>query len=67
MLSRVLNHMGLHTKPLYGLNHIKNMWDANLAAKAQEMNDKAQLVETTNRVYKPSYPIEFDRTGQVLL
>lgn len=34
MLTRVLNPVKFCFKPLYQLNHIKSMWDANLAAKA---------------------------------
>lgn len=36
-------------------------------AKIQHNHDNADTVETTDRIYKPSYTIEFDRRGEVLL
>lgn len=36
-------------------------------AKIQELQDKGDTLEFTDRVYKPSYTIEFNRTGEVLL
>ena len=36
-------------------------------AKIQEIHDKADTIEVTDRIYKPSYTIEFDRVGETLL
>lgn len=36
-------------------------------AKIQEIHDKGDSIATTDRTYKPSYTIEFNRVGEVLL
>lgn len=43
------------------------MFEENVKHKAQEMNDNAGYIEANHRVYKPSYTIEFNREGEVLL
>jgi len=48
------------------MNHIKNILDENRKIEAQELYNEP-LVETDGRVYKPSYTIEFNREGEVLL
>lgn len=48
------------------IHHIKNMVDENLKYQAEELAT-LPVVEQTTRVYKPTYTIEFDRTGEVLL
>jgi hypothetical protein len=52
--------------PARNMQHIKNMIDENVRVKAQEIND-TPLLQTTDRVYKPSRTIEFNRDGEVLL
>lgn len=42
------------------------MLDENLKYEAEEMAKKPLVIEN-DRVYKPTYTIEFDRTGEVLL
>ena len=42
------------------------MLDENLKNEALVANEQP-LIEKTSRVYKPSYSIEFGRTGEVLL
>ena len=36
-------------------------------AKIQQIQDNPQNLEFTDRIYKPSYTIEFNRVGEVLL
>jgi hypothetical protein len=48
------------------MNHIKDMKEENLRVKLEE-ELRAPDIEQTNRVYKPSYTIEFNREGEVLL
>jgi len=58
--------MQLATLASRNINHIKNMVDEQLKYQAEELNN-LPVVEQTTRVYKPSYTIEFDRVGEVLL
>ncbi|CAD8088217.1 unnamed protein product [Paramecium primaurelia] len=67
MLTRITNTVRLGIKNLYQLNHIKSFHNATIAHKAQVMNDESQYVVKTDRIYKPTYTIEFDRIGEVLL
>lgn len=48
------------------IGHIKNMLDEKLKYEAEELS-KLPVVESTTRVYKPSYTIEFNRVGEVLV
>lgn len=36
-------------------------------AKIQDIYDNADTLETTDRIYKPSYTLEFNRKGELLL
>ena len=48
------------------IGHIKNMNEENMRVKALEMQQEADVIKT-DRVYKPSRTIEFNREGEVLL
>ena len=48
------------------IGHIKNMNEENMRAKAWEMAEQPDVVKT-DRVYKPTHTIEFNREGEVLL
>lgn len=50
-----------------GYLHIKNMEKERRRAEIQRDFDRPTHVETYDKVYKPSAPIEFNRTGEVLL
>jgi len=52
--------------PKFNIGHIKNMLDEKLKYEAEELA-RLPVVENTTRVYKPSYTIEFNRVGEVLL
>ena len=43
------------------------MFDANRQFEVERIHNEGKLIEKTNRVYKPSYTIEFNREGEVLL
>jgi len=60
------NNMRLATLSSRSINHIKNMLDEQLKYQVEELTH-LPVVEQTTRVYKPSYTIEFDRVGEVLL
>ncbi len=49
-----------------GIGHIKNMDEENLRVLAEQASQEP-LVISTDRVYKPTYTIEFNREGEVLL
>ena len=51
----------------YGINHIQSVWDARTKYQAQKLYDEGKVVQTTDRIYKPTYQIEFNREGEVLL
>lgn len=48
------------------INHIKNMNEENLRVKAEELSREPTVIPN-NRVYKPTYTIEFNREGEVLI
>jgi hypothetical protein len=52
--------------PRFSMNHIKDMREENLRVKLEEELNVPNI-EHTNRVYKPTYTIEFNREGEVLL
>ena len=54
-------------RPLRGYMHIKDMQDEKLRAQLQNDFDNSPVIEEYNRVYKPSYTLEFDRTGELVL
>ena len=45
----------------------KNLFEEKVRKQIQDMQDNPQLVELTDRIYKPTHTIEFDRCGEVLL
>lgn len=49
-----------------GISHIKNMYTERLKYEIEVQHDQP-LIEETNRIYKPTYTIEFNREGEVLL
>ena len=50
-----------------GFKHVQNMHDERMRAEIQQKQDGGLQVATTDRIYKPSETIEFNRTGEVLL
>jgi hypothetical protein len=48
------------------IGHIKNMDEENVRVIADQLEREPTLIKT-NRVYKPTYTIEFDRTGEALI
>ena len=50
-----------------GIAQAKNMHREIAKAKIQQMQDNPETLEFTDRIYKPSYTIEFNRVGEVLL
>jgi len=58
--------MQIVTSARRSIGHIKNMVDERLKYEAEQLTN-LPVVEQTTRVYKPTYTIEFDRTGEVLL
>ena len=43
------------------------MFEENLKHEVQRRHDSKDLIETYDRLYKPTYSIEFNREGEVLL
>lgn len=58
---------GLVYMPKANLNHVQNMLEENLKYDAQKYNDDAAVLQKTSRIYKPTYSIEFNREGEVLV
>lgn len=57
----------MYNQPCFLINHIKNMEAEHLKHVLQEGQQSGSVVEHTDRVYKPSQTIEFNREGEVLL
>ena len=70
MLSRSLSHsikqLGTTFKPRYFINHIRNMDEESVKVIAEEMAHEPDVLPN-DRIYKPTYTIEFNREGEVLL
>ena len=68
MISRVLlrNSFKSIQAPSYKVHHIKNMIRENARIEAQKIND-LPLISTTDKIYKPTHIIEFNREGEALL
>lgn len=64
-LSMVMGR-GLRNVPMFRMNHIKNMREENIRVEAEQIQNSPMISET-DRVYKPTYTIEFNREGEVLL
>lgn len=47
--------------------HVKNLVEEHQRAQNQYDQDNSDTVENYDRIYKPSYTIEFDRNGECLL
>ena len=62
----VLRQSLIQFKPRFQSSHIKNLYTEGLKYEI-EMEHQRPLIEETTRVYKPTYPIEFNREGEVLL
>jgi len=58
--------LGLISQSYRCVGHIKNMLDEHRKHEVQQMHD-LPILEKTSRIYKPSYTIEFDRAGEVLI
>jgi hypothetical protein len=68
MLTRNLRPLlAASLKPRQFIGHIKNMNEENIRVEAQTQLDQAQWILKTDRVYKPTYTIEFNREGEVLI
>lgn len=66
-LNRVfLLGQGKVLKDSFPISHIKNMYTERLKYEI-EVEHQLPLIEDTSRIYKPSYTIEFNREGEVLL
>ncbi len=67
MLSRTLRHLPkLLLKGRQGINHIRNMNEEHVRVIAEQLEAEPVLLKT-DRIYKPTYPIEFNREGEVLI
>lgn len=66
-LLRSLRPRSMNITPVCSLNHIKNMMEENLKHRVQNNQDTKTLIEKYDRIYKPTYTIEFNREGEVLL
>jgi len=58
--------LGLVHASFQNASHIKNMLDEKLKYEVQQLHE-LPILEKTSRVYKPTYTIEFDRAGEVLV
>ena len=58
---------GLTAVPRANLNQVQNMLEENLKYDAQKFNDEVAVLQKTDRIYKPTYSIEFNREGEVLV
>jgi hypothetical protein len=68
MLTRNLRLLlqGSLLKPRRFISHIKDMNEENARVIAEKMSQEP-LVLPTDRIYKPTYTIEFNREGEVLI
>ena len=48
------------------ISHIKNMNEENARVQAEAVQRESPLIKN-DRIYKPTYTIEFNREGEVLL
>lgn len=62
---RLLKPSLLHSQR-QAINHIKNMNEENLRVQVEELARQPAVIPN-DRVYKPTYTIEFNREGEVLL
>ncbi len=68
-----LRSLGLFDKNLYSVgpvrnyNQVKDLNEVMYTAELEEAQRKGKFLEYTNKVYKPSKTITFDRNGEVLL
>src|SRR3990167_3338642 len=60
------NQVGTDSDLRY-ISQAKNLHREIAKAQIQAIQDNADTIERTDRIYKPSYTIEFDRVGEVLL
>ena len=56
----------LRMTPKFRMNHIKDMREENARVRMEELQNQPVVAEN-GRVYKPTYTIEFNREGEVLL
>jgi hypothetical protein len=54
-------------RPTRSYLHIKDMQEEKLKAEIQKEYDSGAILEEYDRVYKPSYTLEFDRTGELVV
>ena len=68
MILRVLARQAFKSirAPAYGVHHIKNMVRESARVDAQRAND-LPLIANTDKIYKPTHTVEFNREGEVLL
>ena len=58
---------GLIFHPKRGYKQVFNLTDISTTAEDEVTQRTAQVLEFTDKVYKPSKTIEFDRNGELLL
>lgn len=62
-----VRHSLLNPCTIRGFKQVNNLHDVVQTAKREEQQRSAKFIEYTNKVYKPSKTITFDRQGEVLL
>ena len=61
------NHRGLVQQPTRGFRQVKNLHEIVWTAQAELTQRTAKYLERTDKVYKPSHTLEFNRDGELLL
>lgn len=62
-----LNSVRLHKHPIQSYQHIKDMEKEAKKAQIQKLYDEPNLIEDYPYVHKPSYTLELDRCGELLV
>ena len=61
------NSFRLYKRPAQFYLHIKDMENEAKRAQVQQMYDEPNLIEAYPQVYKPTYTLELDRCGELLV
>ncbi len=67
ILNKAMTRGILSSTPIKCFSHIKNLSQVMYTAEMEEEQRKAKFLEYTQKVYKPSKTITFDRNGEALL
>jgi hypothetical protein len=59
--------MQLTCAPTRSFRQVNNLHEINFTAQAELAQRSAKYIERTDKVYKPSHTIEFNREGELLL